>query len=246
MIQKERPELQFILNDSPEPPRLLTVPKRDLRRFLVTLPLAILTLLALVAGVAILRPSARHGSLGIPSLPSLSTDGGKVQELKAELAALTASNQALQKKLASPPTGGAVADVWLGPVKRPYALQDLRGKNELRLESITLEATETKQVLRFNLVNHGSSSQRVTGHVYVLQLHDGGMGLYPAATAGELAQGMRFDQGESFAVSRLRPVEAAFAPVPDSRFLVIVFTREGDLLVHQELTGPFPAPGGAP
>jgi len=42
----------------------------------------------------------------------------------------------------------------------------------------------------------------------------------------------------------LRPVEAPFPPADsDSRFLVIVFNREGDLLIRQELTGPFKATG---
>ena len=177
------------------------------------------------------------GKLNLPSMPRLSQEETRIQELETDLQTMEKSMAAVTAKL----NGGVntESDIWLGPIKRPYALQDLTSKNILRIEEITLESDNAHQVMRFNLVNARAESQKVMGHVFVFQLHSQGMGVYPAPKVEELAQGIRFDAGESFSVSRLRPVEAPFPPTTNSRFLVLVFSREGDLLIRQELAGPF-------
>jgi hypothetical protein len=141
--------------------------------------------------------------------------------------------------------GVAELDVWLGPVKKPYALQDLTAKKLLKIENLTLEDGAGKRVLRFNLINTGSELERVTGHIFAFQIDSRGLSPYPAMTQQEWLEGIRYNKGESFAVARLRPVEAPFPPADaEARFLVVVFNREGDLLIRQELVGPFKA--GAP
>src|SRR5690606_32601507 len=101
-----------------------------------------------------------------------------------------------------------------------------------------------KRVLRFNLINAGQESDRITGHIFVFQIDSRGMAPYPAMTNQEWSEGIRYNKGESFAVSRLRPVEAPFPPADaEAKFMVLVFNREGDLLVRQELVGPFKAQG---
>jgi hypothetical protein len=146
------------------------------------------------------------------------------------------SNKALQDKMTASLT--SEVDVWIGPVKKPYALQDLRAKKLLRTESIVLEDIAGKRVLKFNLINNGADADRVYGHVFVFQIDSRGQSAYPAMTNQEWIEGIRFNKGESFAVSRLRPVEASFPPADnDARFLIVIFNREGDLILRQVLSG---------
>jgi hypothetical protein len=240
MIEKESADIHIILHDHPEPPRLLVISKLALKRFLVTLPLGIAAVVALALGLGLWWKAPQvAGHVRLPSLPGTTSSSSNAE---AELKALKLAQVAMQNKLAQ--TTASDSELWLGPVKKPYALQDLTAKSPLKLESIALEDGAGKRVLRFNLINTGPQEDRVTGHVFVFQVDNRGLAPYPAMTAQELLEGIRYNKGESFAVARLRPVEAPFPPADsDSRFLVIVFNREGDLLIRQELAGPFKTTG---
>lgn len=240
MLEKEQEHLHFILHDAPEPPRLLVVSKKTLARFTILLPLCLVAMvLVLLAFAWFKAPSLTRdlGKLNLPSLPNLSQEETRIRELEGDLKAMEQAVAQAQAKLNA--GVNTESEIWLGPIKRPYALQDLTAKNLLRLEDIALESDAKQQILRFNLVNAGPESQKVTGHIFVLHLQTKGLGLYPAPKLDDITQGIRFNEGESFSVSRLRPVEAPFASTSSPRFLVLIFSREGDLLVRQELTGPF-------
>ena len=241
MIEKESTNIHVILHDHPEPPRLLIISKRGLNQFLLLLPLGILLVVGVCLAVAVWWRSPQVPTdVRLPSLPSQFTSGSS--DAEAELKALKLSQVEMQNKLAQSTVNES--ELWLGPVKKPYALQDLTSKSPLKLDSISLEDGAGKRVLRFNLINTGSPDERVTGHVFVFQVDNRGLAPYPAMTTQEWLEGIRYNKGESFAVARLRPVEAPFPPADaDSRFLVLVFNREGDLLIRQELTGPFKASG---
>jgi hypothetical protein len=236
MLHKDSSEIQLILHDHPEPPRLLVIKKNTLKRFLVVIPL--LFALAFLA-VAVLALGWKTPQLSVPKVnirttetPRTTTDEPPDSEVAAELKAIKSAQVAMQEKLAL--THPSEVEVWLGPVKRPYALQDLTAKNLLKLENIALEDGGGKRVMRFNLINAGEPTERVTGHIFVFQIDNRGLSPYPAMTPQELLEGIRYNKGESFAVARLRPVEAPFPPSDtDARFLVLVFNREGDLLVRQ-------------
>lgn len=241
MIEKESNELHLILHDHPEPPRLLVIPKARLKRFLILVPLIVI-LMGVSLVLTIMWSRTQNIQVQMPSLP-VAGNSSKINDLEAELKALQTAQKALQLKLST--QGVPELDVWLGPVKKPYALQDLTNKKLLKIESINLEDGAGKRVLRFNLINAGSELERVTGHIFVFQIDSRGLSPYPAMTQQEWLEGIRYNKGESFAVARLRPVEAPFPPADaEARFLVVVFNREGDLLIRQELVGPFKA--GAP
>jgi len=233
MLHKDSSDIQLILHDHPEPPRLLVIKKSTLKRFLIIVPLLFAFALVAVAVLALGWKTPHVGAPTISTRPSETPreDTPDDSEAAAELKALKAAQVSMQEKLAL--THPTEVEAWLGPVKRPYALQDLTSKNLLRLENLTLEDGGGKRVLRFNLINAGEPSERVTGHVFVFQIDNRGLSPYPAMTPQELLEGIRYNKGESFAVARLRPVEAPFPPSDtDARFLVLVFNREGDLLVR--------------
>jgi hypothetical protein len=234
MIEKKSDHIQIILNDHPEPVRLLVISKKRLKRFLITTPLLAITVLFMMSALLWWRGVALPTSIQIPNLPTPNQD--RVKELEATVADLEASQLKLQEKLNQ--TNAAESDIWLGPVKKPYALQNLTGKNNLRIENISLDDKAGKRVLKFQLVNAVPDSDRITGHIFIYQIDSRGLSSYPAMTKTEWLEGIRYNKGETFAVSRLRPVEASFPPADnDARFLVLIFNREGDLLIRQEISG---------
>lgn len=234
MIQNKSTHIEIILNDHPEPVRLIRISKKRLRRFFLITPVLLVGLFLALAATIWWRGSSMPMSLDLPDLPS--TDETQLKELQAQLVEMENSNKALQEKMTASLTGEI--DVWIGPVKKPYALQDLRLKKLLRTESIVLEDNAGRRVLKFNLINNGTDADRVYGHVFVFQIDSRGQSAYPAMTNQEWIEGIRFNKGESFAVSRLRPVEANFPPADnDARFLIVIFNREGDLILRQVLSG---------
>jgi hypothetical protein len=241
MIETESNELHLILHDHPAPPRLLIIPKARLKRFLIIAPLIVVCIISSLV-LTIMWSGTKNIKVQIPSLPT-STNSIQIDDLRAELKSLQLAQSALQLKLST--QGAPEIDIWLGPIKKPYALQNLTAKKLLRIENTTLEDGAGKRVLRFQLINTGSEQDRVTGHIFVFQIDSRGLAPYPAMTQQEWLEGIRYNKGESFAVARLRPVEAPFPPADtEARFLVVVFNREGDLLIRQELVGPFKT--GAP
>ena len=238
MIEKPSADIQFILHDHPHPPRMLVVSKRGLRRFLVFVPLSVCTLLLLLVGYLLWRPLAEAPiTVKLPPVTELTRPSESTSELEAEIRSLKLAQENMQLKLSQ--TSVNESELWLGPVKKPYALQDLTSKNILKLETVTLDDGAGKRVLRFHLINTGAPTERVSGHIFVFQLDSRGLAPYPAMTQKEWSEGIRYNKGESFSVSRLRPVEAPFPPGDaDATFLVFVFNREGDLLLRQELKSP--------
>ncbi|MFP5459751.1 MAG: hypothetical protein ACLGG7_13530 [Bacteriovoracia bacterium] len=237
MIEKKSSDLHLILHDHPEPPRLLVISKKRLQRFLILIPLLV-TGLVLFVVVSVLWKGGRQLSVQMPTLPKTTISEAQSESLSGEIKDLQATVANLQAKLTA--TGVAETDIWLGPVKKPYALQNLTAKKLIKLGNITLEDSAGKRVLRFQLINTGSEADRVTGHIFVFQLDSRGLSPYPAMTQQEWLEGIRFNKGESFAVARLRPVEAPFPPADlEAKFLVIIFNREGDLILREELVGPF-------
>lgn len=234
MIQNKSTHIEIILNDHPEPVRLIRISKTRLRKFFILTPLFILTVFISLASTIWWKGINIPIGIHLPDLPN--TDQIKMNELEGQVLALEKSNLVLQNKLDQSST--SETDVWIGPVKKPYALQDLRSKKQLKIENISLDDKAGKRVLRFQLINNGPEVDRIYGHIFVFQNDSRGQSSYPAMTNQEWLEGIRYNKGETFAVSRLRPVEANFPPADnDARFLIVIFNREGDLILRQELAG---------
>lgn len=60
--------------------------------------------------------------------------------------------------------------------------------------------------------------------------------VYPKDANKALGSGLKYSMGEPFAVSRLRPTNAEFLqPVSGNvKFIIYIFSREGDLLLIKE------------
>lgn len=235
-IQQSGSEVSIVIYDAPLPPRYLRFSKRFIRTLFVLIPVFIgLLILALLAyGVG-----ARVKNTPTPSLPEVMTeDDAKIQALEDELESLKNSTALLQEKLASQASGttGGQDEPYLMSVRKPYGMQNFLAENRVSLDQLEYVQDKNKTNFKFQIISSNPET-RVTGHVIVFMVSASGQVAYPPAANVGMEQGIKFSVGEPFAVSRLRPTNAEFAGVPAGetvKFIIYIFTREGDLLLIKE------------
>jgi hypothetical protein len=236
-IQQSGSEVSIVIYDAPLPPRYLRFSKKFIRTLFVVVPvvLGLLILSLLAYGIG-----SRVKDVPAPSMPTvISDEETKVQVLEDELESLKASNVALQEKLsgqAMTPTTTGQEEPYLLVIRKPYGMQNLLNQNRVNLGQFEFLPEKNKTNLKFQIISTNSEN-RVTGHVLVFMISGNGIVAYPGEANSGIDQGVKYSKGEPFAVSRLRPTNAEFASVPSGdivKFIIYIFTREGDLLLIKE------------
>ena len=236
-IQQTSSEVSIVIYDSPLPPKYLRFSKKFIRTIFIVVPVCLgaiaITLLMITFGSKVKdAPSL--------SLPEVMTDEeAKVLSLQSEIKTLNESNVALQNKLSSqeaPSAGGTQDEAFLSAIKRPYGMQNLMSENRISVDQFELIQNKNKTTFKFVIISTVPET-KVTGHVLVFMISEMGLMAYPSEANMALDDGIKFSMGEPFSVSRLRPTNAEFVQraVGESiKFLIYVFTREGDLLLIKE------------
>jgi hypothetical protein len=236
-IQQSGSEVSIVIYDAPLPPRYLRVSKRFVRTLFIVVPVFIgLIMMALVAfGIG-----SRIKDAPAPSLPKvISDDEAKIRSLEAEIESLKNSTAALQDKLTgqgSAPAQGGQEEPYLMSIRKPYGMQNLMAENRVTLDQFEYIQDKNKTSFKFQIIS-SSPDTKVTGHVIVFMVSSNGLVAYPPTANVAMEQGVKFSVGEPFAVSRLRPTNAEFAGTPAGesvKFVIYIFTREGDLLLIKE------------
>jgi hypothetical protein len=233
-IQKSSDEVAIVIYDAPLPPKYFRLTKRFIRTLFIAAPIsiAILLLIFFIWGFG-----NRLKDAPAPTLPNVISDADrKLYVLETEVKSLQESNRELTAKIALGPTAATTEDPYLMLIKKPYGMQNLVAENKVSLEQIELVQDATKLNLKFKIIS-SSPETRVTGHVLVFMLAETGLVIYPREANKLLTQGIKYSAGESFAVTRLRPTSAEFIhrlSGENVKFLVYIFSREGDLLLVRE------------
>lgn len=242
-IQNNGEEVSIVIYDAPLPPRYLKFSKKFVRTLFIVAPTIIgLTLLVLIG--LLLTPSIKNAPS--PKMPSMmSYDDSKINEMESEIKTLKQSNTQLQEKLSGQKSSDTTQDdIYLMGILRPYGMQNLLNEKKVTLDQFEFISTAEKTNLKFQIISTNPEN-RVAGHVVVFMLSKSGLTAYPEAAADSLKEGIKFSQGEPFAVSRLRPTNAEFGTKPTGetvKFIVYIFSREGDLLLIKE-SDPYPVQG---
>lgn len=238
-IQKVAGEVAIVIYDAPLPPRYFRFSKKFVRTFFVVAPLILLAIFSLLLFWGL---GERLKDAPAPTLPAaLNVQDSRVQELESEVETLRAANEQITQKLSGQPSLPTGTDEpYLLSVRKPYGMQNLLSENRIKLDQFEFVQDAASVSLKFQLIS-SDSDKKVTGHILVAMLSENGMMMYPQEANSQLAQGVKYSAGETFAVSRLRPTNASFAFKPKSesvRFVITIFSREGDLLLIRE-TEPF-------
>lgn len=233
-IQEVSGEVSIVIYDAPLPPRYLKLSKKFLKTLFIVVPLT------LVGSFLILFMWGLGGSfqetkdLELPSVLPISDS--QVSTLEEENKSLKQSVAELSEKLSAAPATGTPEDPYLMAIKRPYGMQNLLNQNKVNLDQFELVETNNKVSLKFQIISTNPET-KVTGHVLVFMISESGVMAYPAEANTALSQGIKYSQGEPFAVSRLRPTNAEFNQRPvgsNVKFIIYIFSREGDLLLIKE------------
>lgn len=234
-IQQLRGEVSVVIYDAPLPPRYFRFSKKFIRTLFVTVPIVFVFLLG---ALFLWGLGTRVQKAPVPTIPDVLTEqDSELIGLRTEVEALKKSNTDLAAKLSSTPTAAAGTDEpYLLAIKRPYGMQNLISEKRVSIDQFTFEQDSNKASLKFAIIS-SNPENKVMGHVLVLMISDSGVMAYPKEANATFSEGIKYSAGEPFSVSRLRPTNAEFLHriVGESvKFVVYIFSREGDLLLVKE------------
>lgn len=235
-IQQAGGEVSVVIYDAPLPPRYFRFSKKFIRTLFVTVPVVFLFLLG---GLFLWGLGTRVQKAPVPTIPDvLSERDSEMIGLRNEVEALKKSNEDFAMKLSTAPatTPAGVEEPYLMAIKRPYGMQNLINEKRVTLEQMNLEQDNNKVSFKFSIVSSGPET-KVMGHVLVFMISESGIMAYPSEANASFSEGIKYSAGEPFSVSRLRPTNAEFLHrlVGESvKFVVYIFSREGDLLLVKE------------
>jgi hypothetical protein len=233
-IQHNGQEVSIVIYDAPLPPRYFKFTKKFIKTLFVVAPVFFLLLLS---GFFIWGMTGRLDSTAKPSfIPEMSSHETEILTLREEVRSLQTSNQQLSDKLSMHPAAAEADDPFLMLIKKPYGMQNLQKENRVTLDQFEVDTSAKKTTFNFQIISTNPET-KVSGHILVFMTTENGIMAYPKELNKTLHQGIKFNSGETFAVSRLRPTSAEFPQVTDGKevkFTIYIFNREGDLLLIKE------------
>lgn len=161
--------------------------------------------------------------------------------LANELASLKKTNITLTKKISG---GGKAATSSplniMALFTTPLGFEDKRADNLAKLENITSDQVNKNILFKFDLINNKQDTSKLSGYVTIVQYHSEGITYYPAYELNVDSPRLEYSQGESFTVSRFRPVIAEFNKPNGNNvwYKIFIFSRTGNLIAFKK-AGPF-------
>lgn len=232
-IKSRNKKFTFILYEGEQVPRYFNMSKNLFRFLFYGLPAwSFITLIFLTVASVYFNEIRNHVKRSEPtSIRNLKETVATYLKEKNEL---TTENQELLKKISESAIQGEFPTLSL--YKRPYGQKDLTNPPNFEIEDIQFIPNNETMVFKFNIVNITQSNEKRAGYIHLLVKTKDALYFYPQKSINEFL--ISFDQGEPFATSRFRPVEAIFPMPPEGeQFLakILIFSRSGDLL-HKKMT----------
>lgn len=239
MIQDPSKDITFIVYNTPKPPRYIKLNKRLIKLLIFLIPLIVALSIAfsLLSSVYMKRKLEKSKSKEPELILQLRSDK---EALQTEMQILKETNTTLTTKISA---GVSSTDSPLNNMAlftTPLGFQDRRKENLTKLENMNNDLVNKKILFKFDLINNRQDEAKVSGYINIIQYHSDGISFYPAYELSVDAPRLQFSRGESFTVSRFRPVIAEFPRPKGSNvwYKVFIFSRTGDLLAFKK-AGPF-------
>jgi hypothetical protein len=232
-IQKNGDEVSIVIYDAPLPPKYFRLTRNFIKTLFIVIPSLFILLLFsfFLWGLSDRLEDTSHTDF--PSV--ISNSSNKIDVLKKEIKTLKESNKLLSFKLSQVPSNIEASDPYLSVIRKPYGMQVLTSENRVKLEQFEFSFDSYKVNLKFQIIN--SYSTKVTGYIMAFMISEGGLAGYPKEINSSIPEGVKFNSGEPFSVSSLRPTNLEFFHTlknTEVRFIVYVFSRDGDLLLMKE------------
>lgn len=238
MLYKPSKNITLVVYQDQKPAKCFELSKRQLKLFVVSVPIVVTLSLLITASLGIYFKTL---TLQIKSKEPEVIKSLKENSLALEesVSNLRSENQELLSKLKSGISKTGIELSFFNPV--PGA-QDLRKSQLILTENLKTSFSQGQVKINFNLVNNRDDGKKASGYVFVLQKSQGSIRIHPE-TAFSLEGGITsFHLGESFTMSRFRPVVATFPSNKEDKnieLLVFVFSRTGDLFYSESLKPTF-------
>ncbi|OUR97035.1 hypothetical protein A9Q84_11930 [Halobacteriovorax marinus] len=232
MSTKSSKKLSFLLYDEKKGPIFIRTDKRKLKFILYFLPIVtIVSMLIILAGSVYFKQIREMARRKEPA--TIKTLKLKNIELTAKVSDLESLNAKFEKKLSAGTTGGSKFAIL--SLFRPTSGQtDLSSTPVLSIDEPKLFKTDSTLTMKFDILNQTKDARKLAGYIHVIMSTPNKMNFYPQNEIGSEDMLLSYNQGESFAFSRLRHVIASFNTkdlnAPKALFKILIFSRTGDLL----------------
>ena len=237
MINRPSKDLTLIVYDNPRPPRYLRLNKRILKLVFIFTPFIIV---AFLLGNIIYSANLKYLlEVERSSEPEVITElRKKNQKLEKRLASEQKRSKDLLTKIAK---GSSEEEQLLSLFQLPLGFENTTDKNLTRLENFSFEIKNQKIIFKFDLKNNRPGGGKVAGYFRIAQSSVKGHSYFPPHDLDEELFRIKYNRGESFTVSRFRPVVSEFELPQNAQrvwYNIFLFSRTGDL-IHNEAIGPY-------
>lgn len=234
MIQDPSKDLTLIVYNTPKPPRYIKVNKKLMSSLVFAIPF--LVVFSVSFSIFISYYMKRKIDLVQSQEPE------KIMKLKAtqvelsqKISLLEASNAELTKKISAGPATGSQKGI-LGLLATPLGFEDKRSLEKTKIDNFSNQISKKKMTFKFDIINNQKEGQKLAGYITIIQYHSYGINVYPDQPLAKENHLIKYSSGESFNVSRFRPVIADF-PIPGNSasvwYKIFIFSRTGNLLALQ-------------
>ncbi|MBC76529.1 MAG: hypothetical protein CME64_10995 [Halobacteriovoraceae bacterium] len=237
MIQKPSKELTLIVYNTPKPPKYIKLNKGLLKLLVFAIPFLLIVslLFSFTTSVVMKRKLEQAKSKEPRIITSLKEDKAK---LESELAQLKAVNTELTNKISQGSSSAPASALAL--FSTPVGYEDVTELEKAKLENMSANFKQKKAEFRFDLLNNLDNDEKLAGYISIVQFSDNQMSFHPQRSLSLENNKLDFSKGESFVVSRFRPVIAEFEKPSGLSvwYKVFIFSRSGDLISYK-VAGPY-------
>jgi hypothetical protein len=239
MIQDQSKDITLIVYNTPKPPKYIKLNKKLINILIFFIPvIVIISVASSLISSAYLKRKLEQVKSQEPEL--IVKYKKEIAELNQEIKSLKSTNISLTEKISS---GGKESTSPLHVMAlftTPLGFEDKRAEDQAKIENMNIDVVNEKVHFRFDLINNFQETSKLSGYVTVVQYHNDGLNVFPAYALTVDSPNFEYSKGESFTVSRFRPVITEFIK-PKSNvvwYKVYLFSRTGNLLAYKT-AGPF-------
>lgn len=237
MIHKPTDDFTLIIYNSPKPPRFIKINKKLINLLVISIPiLLVLSLFFSLSSSVYMKTKLENVKSKEPKIiASLKTER---DELRSELKRLESNVKELTTKISMGSSN--LASATLDLFATPLGYTDETDLSKVKLENISTNIKDNDLEFRFDLLNNLENGEKLAGYVTIIQFSENQMQVYPNYELTIENNRLIYSKGESFTVSRFRPVIAPFKK-PDGLnawYKIFIFSRTGNLMAYKE-AGPY-------
>lgn len=237
MIQKPTDDFTLIVYNSPKPPRFIKINKKLINSLVFSIPvLLVLSLFFSLSSSVYMKTKLENVKSKEPKIiSSLKTQR---DNLEKEVRLLEKNVKELTVKISQ--GSSSLPTATLDLFATPLGFTDETDLKKVKMENISTNIKENQIEVRFDLLNNLENGEKLAGYITIVQFSENMVQIYPKYELTIENNRLIYSKGESFTVSRFRPVIAPFKKPSglNAWYKIFIFSRTGNLMAYKE-AGPY-------